>query len=81
MSGPSCHIRAHASHAFGNFHGTTREGLFLQSRRGMLKAGLAGIAGLSLTDLLRSRAQAVDTGSGKSIILLWMTGGPSQIDT
>jgi hypothetical protein len=46
----------------------------------MLKAGLAGIAGLSLTDVLRSRAQGAETGAGKSVILLWMTGGPSHID-
>jgi hypothetical protein len=51
----------------------------------MLKAGLAGIAGLSLPELLRSRARAAETGgalaSRKSVILLWMAGGPSQIDT
>jgi len=46
----------------------------------MLKAGLAGVAGLSLTDLLRSRAEGVETASGKSVILLWMTGGPSHLD-
>ena len=80
MSAPACNARAHARHAFENFHGTTREGLVLQTRRGMLKAGLAGIAGLSLTDVLRSRAQSAETGSGKSVILLWMTGGPSQLD-
>ncbi|HVJ67116.1 MAG TPA: DUF1501 domain-containing protein, partial [Caulifigura sp.] len=80
MSAPGCNAHSHARHAFENFHGTTREGLVLQTRRGMLKAGLAGMAGLSLTDLLRSRAQGVETGSGKSVILLWMTGGPSHID-
>jgi hypothetical protein len=50
-----------------------------------LKAGLAGLAGLSLPDLLRYRAQAAATGrpmgSHKSVILLWMAGGPSHIDT
>ena len=51
----------------------------------MLKASLAGIAGLSLPELLRSRARAAESGqksaNGKSVILLWMAGGPSHIDT
>ncbi len=50
----------------------------------MLKAGLAGVAGLSLPDLLRARAEGASGGrpvSNRSVILLWMTGGPSQIDT
>lgn len=55
------------------------------NRRGMLKAGLAGIGGLSLPALLKARAEAAQAGrtmvSGKSVILLWMAGGPSQIDT
>jgi hypothetical protein len=80
-----CHRPAHRQHAFGNFHGRTREGLTLLDRRGMLKAGLAGVAGLSLPELLRARAQAVESGqpmkSHKSVILLWMAGGPSHIDT
>src|SRR5262245_53831291 len=71
-------------HAFANFHGRTREGLTVVARRGMLKASLAGIAGLSLPGLLRSRAEAAAAGKGKSpksCILLWMAGGPSHIDT
>lgn len=80
-----CHQPAHRQHAFGNFQGRTREGLTLVDRRGMLKAGLAGIAGLSLPELLRARARASETGqsikSRKSVILLWMAGGPSHIDT
>jgi len=51
----------------------------------MLKAGLAGMAGLSLPALLRSRAEAAESGrpnsDAKSVILLWMAGGPSHIDT
>jgi hypothetical protein len=51
----------------------------------MIKAGLAGIAGVSLPMLLRQRAEAARAGramsSRKSVILLWMAGGPSQIDT
>ena len=52
------------------------------TRRAVLKAGLLGAAGLSLADLLRSDASATEKQSGtdKSVILLWMRGGPSHID-
>ncbi len=72
-------------HAFTGLNPRVREGLMLQNRRGMLKASLAGMAGLSLPDLLKARAEAVGSGqpigTGKSVILLWMAGGPSHIDT
>ncbi|MFM7248758.1 MAG: DUF1501 domain-containing protein [Planctomycetaceae bacterium] len=69
-------------HAFDGFRALEREGLVVGGRRGMLKAGLAGMAGLSLPGLLRRRAAAEAPAHGrKSVILLWMTGGPSQIDT
>jgi hypothetical protein len=50
-------------------------------RRGFVKAGLLG-AGLSLADLLRLEARAQPSGSErtKSIIILWMRGGPSHLD-
>jgi hypothetical protein len=65
-------------HAFGFLNARDREGLTL-SRRGLLKAGLAGFGGLSLPGLLRARGGGA--AGGKSVILLWMAGGPSQIDT
>ena len=75
-------------HAFASFNPQEREGLVLRTRRNFLKAGLAGIAGLSVPRLLQERARAADlsfrgtpTPTGKSIILLWMAGGPSHIDT
>ena len=75
-------------HAFNFMNARQREGLVFAGRRGMLKAGLAGVAGLTLPDLLRERSQAVASGAvarngknGKSVILLWMAGGPSHIDT
>jgi len=50
----------------------------------MLKASLAGIGGLSAAQLLRSQTAAGSTTppsrSPKSVILLWMAGGPSHID-
>jgi hypothetical protein len=68
------------SHAFDNFHPRQREGLVLASRRNFLKAGMAGLAGLTLPEVLRCRAEA-SAPSRKSVILLWMAGGPSHIDT
>jgi hypothetical protein len=84
MSGSSNHSLRHAGHAFGNYFGRAREGLHFAGRRGMLKAGMAGVAGLSLPELLRSRAEAASNGTAskpRSCILLWMAGGPSHIDT
>ncbi len=70
-------------HAFTSLNAHLREGLTLESRRNFLKAGLAGLAGLTLPDVLRHQAGAAKGrgGQNKSVILLWMTGGPSQIDT
>jgi len=72
-------------HAFGDLNARDREGLVVSGRRNMLKAGLAGMAGLGLPDLLRCRARASEAGrpirGNRSVILLWMAGGPSQIDT
>src|SRR5947209_5897082 len=51
-------FRAHDQHAFASFHPRELEGLTITSRRNLLKAGLAGLAGLSLPGLLRQRALA-----------------------
>lgn len=78
------HSIEHSDHAFVDFNPLVREGVTALSRRNMLKAGLAGLAGLSLPELLRARADAVQQNrplGRKSVILLWMTGGPSHIDT
>lgn len=80
-----CTPAKHAGHSFGNFFGRTQEGVYLQTRRSMLKAGMAGIAGLSLPGLIQAQAEGASAGTslptGKSVILLWMAGGPSHIDT
>ncbi|MBJ7431214.1 MAG: DUF1501 domain-containing protein, partial [Gemmataceae bacterium] len=43
------------------------------------------MGGLTLPGLLRQRADAANAGKSlpgkKAVILLWMAGGPSQIDT
>ena len=56
------------------------------SRRALLRAGLLGVAGLSLglDDLLRLRATAAGAAKPakvKNCILVWLAGGPSHIDT
>jgi uncharacterized protein (DUF1501 family) len=53
------------------------------SRRWFLQTGLAGMAGMSLPDLLRCRAQgaAARRADRKAVILIWLSGGPSQLDT
>ena len=81
-----CNRTEHAKrHAFTHFNAREAEGVRLVGRRSMLKAGLAGIAGLTLPNLLRAQADAAAAGQStpgnKSVILLWMTGGPSHIDT
>ncbi len=51
-------------------------------RRGFLQIGVLGSIGLSLAELLRHEAQGATAGVGreKSVIILWMRGGPSHID-
>ncbi|HND55766.1 MAG TPA: DUF1501 domain-containing protein, partial [Pirellulaceae bacterium] len=62
------------------------------SRRWFLQTGVAGVAGLTASSLLRHQASgaegvagqgAAGQGSGrapKSVILFWLSGGPSHID-
>jgi hypothetical protein len=54
-------------------------------RRSFLKMGALGLAGLSLSDLLRCEANAaskgISTSRQNSVIILWMRGGPSQHET
>ena len=79
------HRSLHQQHAFTGLNARVPEGLVLHSRRNMLKVGMAGLAGLSLPNLLKLRAEAAQSNrpmsSRKSVILLWMAGGPSHIDT
>src|SRR5213594_3790865 len=59
--------------------------LLAMERRSFLKMGLLGMAGLSLADLLRAEAAAASKGRSvsreRSVIILWMRGGPSQHET
>ena len=77
-------IHRHTSnHAFSSLQPRELEGVTVLGRRSMLKAGLAGMAGLSLPRLLEAREASAASSPMRqtSVILIWMTGGPSQIDT
>jgi hypothetical protein len=54
------------------------------SRRSFLRVGTLGLAGLTLADHLRLRAAAKQEGRSTrdtAVILVWLGGGPSHIDT
>ncbi len=55
------------------------------SRRSFLEAGYLALGGLGLSDLLRSRAAAKQasrlTNEDSSVILIWLLGGPSHMET
>jgi hypothetical protein len=53
---------------------------FRLPRRGFLKIGALGLGGLSLTDLLRAEARAGVRSSTKSVILIYLVGGPPHQD-
>src|SRR5262249_588253 len=78
------HNAEHAT-AVGNapLQPATSDLIRVGSRRWFLQTGLAGLAGLSLPDLLRYRAQGAAPGRAdrKAVILIWLSGGPSQLDT
>jgi uncharacterized protein (DUF1501 family) len=50
-------------------------------RREFLRVGTLALGGLGLADLLQARAAAKAAGSDTSVILFWMWGGPSQLET
>jgi hypothetical protein len=50
------------------------------SRRQFLQVGTLGLAGLSLVDLLRLRAEGAAQATPKSVIMIWLDGGPPPMD-
>ncbi len=50
------------------------------TRRGFLKIGALGLGGPSLAELLRAEAQAGIRSSTKSVILIYLVGGPPHQD-
>jgi hypothetical protein len=53
------------------------------SRRDFLRVGSLGLGGLTLADLLRLKAQGAvaPQNSQKSVIMIFLSGGPSHLDT
>ena len=81
--GPTSH--SHGLAGLGQWFGPTSQPLLqVGRRRWMLQAGLAGIAGLSLPSLLQSQALGANENAPKrkatSVIQIWLSGGPSQLD-
>src|SRR6266446_6737647 len=54
------------------------------TRRDFLKAGVLGMGGLTLANLMRARAQATEAGQrtrNTSVVWLWLGGGPTHVET
>ena len=59
-----------------------RNCLGTQRRRDFLRTGAMALSSFGMTDLLRSESVAASDGlSGKSMIVLWLWGGPSHMET
>ena len=50
-------------------------------RREFLRVGTLALGGITLPNLLQERAEAGTVGAETSVILFWMWGGPSQLET
>ncbi len=51
------------------------------ARREFLQAGTLALGGLGLAEVLRGRAAAGELNRDTSVILLYLHGGPSQLET
>src|SRR5882757_1727655 len=51
------------------------------TRRTFLQAGVLGVGGLGLADLLRLRAENPSAAKDTRVILFWMSGGPGHMET
>jgi hypothetical protein len=51
------------------------------SRRAFLRAGSLSLSGLTLADIMAARAAAGTERCDTSVILLYLHGGPSQLET
>jgi len=72
---------SHATSLFGPQK--TKDLLRVRSRRWFLQAGLGGLAGLSVPQILAAKDASNSSekpAEKKAVILFWLSGGPSQID-
>src|SRR5947209_9587347 len=80
MRHPFAPARHALDHAAARLRPAAADLIRVGSRRWFLQTGLAGLAGLSLPGLLQCRAQGHATDN-KAVILIWLSGGPSHLDT
>ncbi len=65
-----------------NFFGPMRRCRGTVSRRDVLRVGGLGFTGLTLANVLGQRANAgTSAARNKSVIMIWLRGGPSHIDS
>lgn len=86
MSAPIDPLKHDLHHAGGEranpFAPAGRDLLRVGSRRWFLQTGLTGVAGLSMAEVMRRRAAAgLAPTAKKAVIVFWLSGGPSHIDT
>jgi hypothetical protein len=75
---------SHKEQAMFRIHGATTPAYCDgHSRRSFLQLGVAGMASVSLADVLRAKARSAELGvpsKDTSVILIWLDGGPSHMD-
>ena len=82
MPAASSHAHGHQlASAFSHFQPAAQDLFRAGSRRWFLQTGMAGIGGLSMAQLAAAKeASTAGSGRKKSVILFWLSGGPSHID-
>lgn len=82
MPADSTHARGHQlASAFSAFQPAPNDLFRAGSRRWFLQTGMAGLGGLSMAQLAAAKeASGAGSGRKKSVILFWLSGGPSHID-
>lgn len=63
------------------FVGQMREFCDGVARRDFLRIGALALGGMTLPDLLRAEARAGQTATGRSVINIYLSGGPTHLDT